>query len=146
MNPFTLGRVALAATLGCSLVTSSLAQAPLSAPTEPTRNKNLHDAGAEVIVLPQSVPDPLEPANRIIYGFNKGLMTGAVKPTAKVYRIIVIKPVRTGIDNFGKNIIYPGRLINNLLQGKWAGARDETYRFGCNPTFGLAGFIDVATK
>jgi ABC-type transporter lipoprotein component MlaA len=146
MNPFTLGRVALAATLGCSLVTSSLAQAPLSAPTEPTRNKNLHDAGAEVIVLPQSVPDPLEPANRIIYGFNKGLMTGAVKPTAKVYRIIVIKPVRTGIDNFGKNIIYPGRLINNLLQGKWAGARDETYRFGCNTTVGLAGFIDVATK
>ena len=73
-------------------------------------------------------------------------MTGAVKPTAKVYRLIVIKPVRTGIGNFGKNITYPGRLINNLLQGKWAGARDETYRFGCNTTVGVAGFFDVASK
>ena len=73
-------------------------------------------------------------------------MTGVVKPTAKVYRLIVIKPVRTGIGNFGKNITFPGRLINNLLQGKWAGARDETYRFGCNTTVGVAGFIDVASK
>ncbi len=45
-------------------------------------------------------------------------MSGVVKPTAKVYRLIVVKPVRTGIGNFGKNITYPGRLINNLLQGK----------------------------
>jgi phospholipid-binding lipoprotein MlaA len=73
-------------------------------------------------------------------------MTGAVKPTAKVYRLIVRKPVRKGIENFGKNITYPGRLINNLLQGKWAGARDETYRFGCNTTVGVAGFFDVASK
>ena len=73
-------------------------------------------------------------------------MTGAVKPTAKVYRLIVAKPVRTGIENFGKNITFPGRLINNLLQGKWAGARDETYRFGCNTTVGAAGFIDVGSK
>ena len=73
-------------------------------------------------------------------------MTGAVKPTAKVYRLIVRKPVRTGIGNFGKNITYPGRLFNNLLQGKWAGARDETYRFGCNTTVGVAGLFDVASK
>jgi len=46
----------------------------------------------------------------------------------------------------GKNITYPDRLINNLLQGKWAGARDETYRFLCNSTIGLAGFFDVAAK
>ncbi len=71
-------------------------------------------------MLPKSVPDPIEPFNRIVYAFNKGLMTGAVKPTAKVYRLIVVKPVRTGIGNIGKNLIYPGRLINNLLQGKWA--------------------------
>ena len=98
------------------------------------------------MVLPKSVPDPIEPVNRIVYAFNKGLMTGAVKPTAKVYRLIVAKPVRTGIENFGKNITFPGRLINNLLQGKWAGARDETYRFGCNTTVGAAGFIDVGSK
>jgi ABC-type transporter lipoprotein component MlaA len=73
-------------------------------------------------------------------------MTGLVKPTAKVYRLIVIKPVRTGIGNFGKNITFPGRLINNLLQGKWGGARDETCRFCCNTTVGVAGVIDMASK
>jgi pimeloyl-ACP methyl ester carboxylesterase len=37
-------------------------------------------------------------------------------------------------------------LINNLLQGKWNGARDESYRFVCNTTVGVAGFWDVASK
>jgi pimeloyl-ACP methyl ester carboxylesterase len=37
-------------------------------------------------------------------------------------------------------------LINNLLQGKWRGARDESYRFACNTTVGVAGFFDVADK
>ena len=146
MNQFALGRIALTTALGWALVTSSLAQTPPSVPTEPTRETTPHEAGAEIVVLPKSVPDPIEPFNRIVYAFNKGLMTGVVKPTAKVYRFVVVKPVRTGIGNFGKNITFPGRLINNLLQGKWAGARDESYRFGCNTTVGVAGFFDVGSK
>jgi ABC-type transporter lipoprotein component MlaA len=141
-----VGRIALTAALGWTLVTSSLAQTPSSVPTGPTLRTNLHEAGAEVVVLPKSVPDPIEPLNRIVYAFNKGIMTGVVKPTAKVYRLIVFKPVRTGIGNFGRNITYPGRLFNNLLQGKWAGARDETYRFGCNTTVGVGGLIDIGSK
>lgn len=97
------------------------------------------------VVLPKSVPDPLEPFNRAMWGFNKAVMTGVIKPTSRVYRFVVRKPVRTGIGNFGKNLTYPGRLINNLLQGKWNGARDESYRFVCNTTLGVAGFWDVAT-
>jgi phospholipid-binding lipoprotein MlaA len=133
-------------TLAWSLVASSLAQTPPPVPSESAAKADLHESSTEIIVLPESVPDPIEPVNRVVYAFNKGLMTGAVKPTAKVYRFIVRKPVRTGIGNFGKNITYPGRLINNLLQGKWAGARDETYRFGCNTTVGVAGVFDVASK
>ncbi|MCX6928695.1 MAG: VacJ family lipoprotein [Verrucomicrobia bacterium] len=139
-------RIALTTAQGWTFVTTSLAQTPPSDPSELARTTALHEPSAEIVVLPKSVPDPIEPVNRIVYAFNKGLMTGAVKPTAKVYRLIVRKPVRTGIANFGKNITYPGRLINNLLQGKWAGARDETYRFGCNTTVGVAGFFDVASK
>jgi len=146
MNHFAWGGVTLPIALAWSFGTSSLAQTPPSVPSELARTTTLHKPSAEVVVLPKSIPDPLEPVNRIVYAFNKGLMTGAVKPTAKVYRLIVLKPVRKGIDNFGKNITYPGRLINNLLQGKWAGARDETYRFGCNTTVGVAGFFDVASK
>ena len=101
---------------------------------------------AEIVVLPQSVPDPLEPMNRVVWAFNKGVMIGVIEPTSKVYRFVVVKPVRTGIGNFGKNLTYPGRLINNLLQGKWTGARDESYRFVCNTTVGVAGIFDVASK
>ena len=101
---------------------------------------------AETVVLPKSVPDPLEPVNRVMWAFNKELMTGVIKPTSRVYRFVVVKPVRTGIGNFGRNLTYPGRLINNLLQRKWSGARDESYRFACNTTVGVAGFFDVGTK
>jgi ABC-type transporter lipoprotein component MlaA/pimeloyl-ACP methyl ester carboxylesterase len=101
---------------------------------------------AETVVLPKSVPDPIEPLNRVMWDFNKGLMTDVIKPTSKVYRFVVVKPVRTGIGNFGRNLTYPGRLINNLLQEKWRGARDESYRFVCNTTVGVAGFFDVASK
>jgi len=101
---------------------------------------------AEQVILPKSVPDPIEPFNRAMWGFNKGLMTDVVKPTSRVYRFVVAKPVRTGIDNFSYNLLYPGRLINNLLQGKWTGAKDESYRFVYNTTLGVAGFWDVATQ
>ena len=46
----------------------------------------------------------------------------------------------------GRNLLYPGRAINNLLQGKWTGAGDETYRFIYNSTIGVAGFFDVADQ
>ena len=101
---------------------------------------------AETVVLPKSVPDPIEPFNRLMWNFNVGLMTDVIKPTSKVYRFVVVKPVRTSIGNFGKNLTYPGRLINNLLQGKWHGARDESYRFAVNTTVGVAGLFDVGTQ
>ena len=100
----------------------------------------------EFVILPRSVPDPLEPLNRVVWAFNKGVMIGVIQPTSKVYRFVIVKPVRTSIGNFGRNLTYPGRLINNLLQGKWTGARDESYRFLCNSTVGVGGLFDVATK
>ena len=106
----------------------------------------INPATTEAVVLPKSVPDPLEPLNRVMWSVNKGLMNGVIKPTSRVYRFVVVKPVRTGIGNFGRNLLYPGRLINNLLQGKWNGARDESYRFVCNSTVGVAGIFDVGTR
>ena len=103
-------------------------------------------APAEIVVLPKSVPDPIEPFNRVMWDFNKALMTDVIKPTSRVYRFVVAKPIRTSIGNFGKNLTYPGRLINNLLQGKWHGARDESYRCAVNTTVGIVGLFDLATK
>ena len=95
---------------------------------------------------PEIRPRSHRPFNRAMWAFNKGLMTDVIKPTSRVYRYVVVKPVRTGINNFSYNLLYPGRLINNLLQGKWIGARDESRRFLYNSTVGVAGFWDVATK
>jgi ABC-type transporter lipoprotein component MlaA/pimeloyl-ACP methyl ester carboxylesterase len=123
---------------------------PFAQGQEPATSSTNHESQItdheSLIVLPKSVPDPLEPFNRMMWGFNKGLMTEVIKPTSRVYRFVVAKPVRTGIGNFGRNLTYPGRLINNLLQGKWHGAGDESWRFVCNTTVGVAGFWDVATK
>src|SRR6266699_2159012 len=110
-----------------ALVVLSLWLAPFSHGQDPAVGFT-RPPTAETVVLPESVPDLLEPLNRVMWAFNKGLMTGVIKPTSKVYRFVVVKPVRTGIGNFGKNLTYPGRLINNLLQGKWSGARDESYQ------------------
>src|ERR1700690_697733 len=101
-----LGRSAITAALGWSLVMSSLAQTEPSVSSEPAYPATPPAAGAQVVGLPESVPDPIEPVNRVVYGLNKGIMNRVVKPTAKVYRLIVFKPVRTGIGNFGKNITY----------------------------------------
>jgi ABC-type transporter lipoprotein component MlaA/pimeloyl-ACP methyl ester carboxylesterase len=93
----------------------------------------------------QAVPDPLEAMNRMIWSFNRTVLVGFVKPSAYVYRAVIRKPFRTGIANFGRNVSYPGRLINNLLQQRWAGALTETDRFLCNSILGVGGFIDVAS-
>ena len=110
------------------------------------RSSPTGSSAAEIVVLPKSVPDPIEPFNRVMWEFNKGLMTGVIRPTSRVYRFFVVEPFRAAIRHFGKNLTYPGRLINNLLQGKWNGARDESYRFVCNSTVGVGGLFDVATK
>ena len=128
-----------------TLLVWSLALALLAEGKEPVAGL-APPSPTNTVVLPKSVPDPLEPFNRAMWGFNKAVMTGVVKPTSRVYRFVVRKPVRTGIGNFGKNLTYPGRLINNLLQGKWNGARDESWRFFYNTTVGVVGFWDVATQ
>jgi ABC-type transporter lipoprotein component MlaA/pimeloyl-ACP methyl ester carboxylesterase len=122
--------------LGCPLIL--FGQQPAVGVVKPPVN--------DIVVLPKSVPDPIEPFNRVMWDFNVGLMTDVIKPTSRVYRFVIPKPVRTGISNIGKNLTYPGRLINNLLQGKWSGARDESYRFVCNTTVGIVGYFDVGTK
>jgi ABC-type transporter lipoprotein component MlaA len=101
---------------------------------------------ANNFTLPEPLSDPLEPFNRAVWSFNTGLMKTVIKPVSRGYRFIVPKPARTGIGNFGRNLTYPGRLINEGLQGNWRAMGDETERCFCNTIFGLAGIFDVATR
>jgi len=139
-NMKTRSNLLLIAALGGLVFTSALAQPVMPAAT------NSPPRAGDGIVLPSGFKDPLEPFNRGVWDFNKGFMTWCVRPFSRVYRHIVIKPVRAGLERMGKNWTYPDRLANNLLQGQWAGSGEETERCLCNTVLGLGGFFDVATK
>jgi len=101
---------------------------------------------AATAVVPDFLADPIEPLNRGIWGFNRGLLEGAIQPAGRLYQALVTKPIRTSIAHFSRNILYPGRLINESLQGRWQDAGDDSLRFLANSTAGVAGFFDVATR
>jgi phospholipid-binding lipoprotein MlaA len=90
--------------------------------------------------------DPLEGINRGIYKFNDVADKYAMKPVAKAYKAVAPEPVRTGISNFFSNLGTLTTIVNDLLQLKFAQAFSDAGRFVINSTFGIAGFIDVASK
>lgn len=90
--------------------------------------------------------DPLERMNRAVYGFNESLDKYVARPVATGYTKVVPGPVRSGIGNFLSNLIYPGVILNDLLQFKFTQAGRDTARFLVNSTFGAAGFIDSASR
>ena len=92
-----------------------------------------------------SIADPLEPFNRAMFHFNDKLYFWILKPVAKGYGAVVPEPARKGVKNFFKNLLFPVRFVSCVFQGKFNGAGIEVDRFLINSTFGLAGFIDVAS-
>ncbi len=136
--------------LACLVVNTLRAQSSAFTPANPPQGVAMatttHLPPADTIALPQPLRDPIEPFNRVVWSFNKGLMTAVIKPASRGYRYAVPRPVRQGIGNAGRNLTYPGRLINECLQGNWKGMYDETERCVCNTTFGVGGFFDVATR
>lgn len=95
---------------------------------------------------PTFLKDPAEPLNRAVWEVNRVAMLGVVDPLSRGYRAVVPKPIRDRIGNAGTNILYPGRLINELLQGRWHDAGDDSLRFLTNSTLGFAGLFDVASR
>jgi len=88
--------------------------------------------------------DPFSGYNRIMTHFNDGVYHYALSPVAKGYRYVVHEEIRTSVDNFFHNILYPLRLANNLLQGKLKNSAEETGRFLINSTVGILGLFDPA--
>ena len=99
----------------------------------------------EEVQFPE-VPDKVEPMNRVLSGFNHGLMTGIVQPFSWVYRSVLPSFARTGIGNAFDNAYYPVRVLSNIFQGKREGAWQETRRFAINTTYGVLGLWDRATE
>jgi len=92
----------------------------------------------------QTISDPLEAYNRVIFVFNDRLYFWLLKPAATGYRYILPEPARRSMKRFFSNLSTPVRFVNSILQTKFAGAGIEFYRFAVNSTVGIGGLFDPA--
>ncbi len=92
------------------------------------------------------VYDPLSGYNRFMTKVNDRFYFWVLKPAASGYAAVTPRLVRKSVNRFFKNLGYPVRLVNNLLQLKIRRAGVETARFLVNSTIGLAGFADPAER
>lgn len=87
--------------------------------------------------------DPLSGYNRAMTSFNDFTYMNVIHPVSKGYRVVFPKPVRSSIGNFFRNLAFPMRFINNLLQGKIKNSGEELFRFVVNTTIGVGGLGDA---
>ena len=93
---------------------------------------------------PPPLSDPLEPVNRMVFGFNDGLDRFLIRPVAVVYAHIVPSAVRLSVSNFFSNLQLPATIANDVLQGRFTQGRLDFERLVINSTLGIAGLFDVA--
>ncbi|HKO06770.1 MAG TPA: VacJ family lipoprotein [Alphaproteobacteria bacterium] len=92
------------------------------------------------------VDDPVETANRDIFGANQFADRNVMKPVAETYRDEVPKDVRHGIHNVLSNLNEPIVGLNDVLQGNFDRAWTAVCRFVVNTTAGALGIMDVASN
>lgn len=102
-------------------------------------------AGCASVNGPSPEHDPFESYNRAMFSFNDSLDENVMKPVAKAYKDYVPSPVQSGVSNFFGNLGDILVVLNDLLQGKFSQARDDTLRVFVNSVFGLLGLFDVAS-
>ena len=85
--------------------------------------------------------DPWEPFNSKMFFFNHDILDQYIlKPVAKGWNLVLPDVVQRSLRNVvDKTNVLP-RLLNSLVQGKFAGAGREVARFTINSTVGLGGF------
>jgi ABC-type transporter lipoprotein component MlaA len=81
----------------------------------PATTTNAPAQNHQSVVPPKTRPDPIEPVNRAIWSFNTTLLDDVFKPAGRAYRHSVAKSVRTSIGNFGWNLAFPVRVVNDLF-------------------------------
>lgn len=92
----------------------------------------------------EETSDPLESMNRVFFQVNDKLYFWILKPVSTAYRTVVPHSFRQCFGNFFDNVAAPVRVVNNLLQGKLAGAGVDFSRFLINSTVGVLGLGDPA--
>tara|TARA_B100000035_G_scaffold278146_1_gene256892 strand:- start:11981 stop:12739 length:759 start_codon:yes stop_codon:yes gene_type:complete len=90
--------------------------------------------------------DPLEPMNRVIFGFNEIVDDNVLEPVAEGYRYITPDPVEDSITNFFNNLGEINTIVNSALQMKLDKTISSSSRLVINSTVGIFGLFDVASK
>ncbi len=119
-------------------------QGMILAQVEPTGPSSALEKEPEEMTPSGGIPDPLEPVNRAFFHFNDKLYFWVLKPVATGYKAVVPEPARVGVSNFFRNLIFPVRFVNCVLQGKVEGASSEFGGFIVNTFMGLGGLFDPA--
>jgi len=91
----------------------------------------------------QEVNDPLEPTNRKILAFNRGVDSAVLKPAATAYRDYLPGWLRTMVGNFLDHLRAPVVFVNDVLQGEGDRALTTLNRFWINTGLGF-GLLDMA--
>ena len=90
--------------------------------------------------------DKFENFNRKMFLFNGALNKYAIRPVTVVWTSIVPKYGIQRIKSVYDNVLYPRRLVSNLIQRDFREAGIETARFLTNSTIGLGGMFDPAKR
>ena len=82
--------------------------------------------------------------NKATFALNQTLDGILFEPIAKGYRYLP-SPIRAGTSNMVSNISNLATIPNNLLQGDFKSAANNTMRLIVNTTLGIVGLFDVAS-
>ena len=91
----------------------------------------------------KNVKDCFEKINRATFAFNMALDKVLFRPVAIGYRKLP-SPIRTGTSNALNNLSNLVTIPNNILQGDFRSAGNNTIRLIINTTIGIVGIFDPA--
>ena len=91
----------------------------------------------------KQVKDCFEKINRATFAFNMALDKVLFRPVASGYRKLP-SPVRTGTSNALNNLSNLITIPNNIFQGDFKSAGNNSIRFIINTTIGIIGIFDPA--
>ena len=91
----------------------------------------------------KNVKDCFEKINRATFAFNMALDKVLFRPVATGYRKLP-SPLKTGTSNVLNNLSNLVTIPNNILQGDFRSAGNNTIRLIINTTIGIVGIFDPA--
>lgn len=94
----------------------------------------------------QEINDPIEPLNRLVYGFNRGLDHLIIRPVAIIYRDLIPNWGKDRVHSAVYNMGEPVSAVNAILQIDEDLISRTIGRFITNTVLGFGGLFDVAAE